>query len=133
MADTAERRLPEFTTATQAEKFKEQEKSVTVLRRCRQAAVRPSGRQEVIYPKASQSQATKVNNAGPMRSTMVHVLTCATQRCFCFGACFSNWPSMVTGEDLRRHCVFERSVPPHPFLRRPEQRLFDLLYFMILM
>ena len=28
MADTAERRLPEFTTATQAEKFKEQEKSV---------------------------------------------------------------------------------------------------------
>ena len=49
VADTAERRLPEFTTATQAEKFKEQEKSVAVLRRCRQAAVRlPSGRQEVI-------------------------------------------------------------------------------------
>ena len=40
---------------------------------------------------------------------------------------------MVTGEDLRRLCVFEGSVPPHPFLRRPEQRLFDLLYFMILM
>ena len=31
MADTAERRLPEFTTATQAEKFKEQEKSVAGL------------------------------------------------------------------------------------------------------
>lgn len=43
VADTAERRLPEFTTATQAEKFKEQEKSVAVLRRCRQAAVRPPG------------------------------------------------------------------------------------------
>lgn len=28
VAHTAERRLPEFTTATQAEKFKEQEKSV---------------------------------------------------------------------------------------------------------
>lgn len=36
---------------------------------------------------------------------------------------------MVTGEDLRRLCVFEGSVPPHPILRRPEQRLFDLLYF----
>ena len=45
---------------------------------------------------------------------------------FFLGACFSNWPSMVTGEDLRRLCVFEGSVPPHPFLRRPEQRLFDL-------
>ena len=32
VADTAERRLPEFTTATQAEKFKEQEKSVAVRR-----------------------------------------------------------------------------------------------------
>lgn len=32
VADTAERRLPEFTTATQAEKFKEQEKSVSSLR-----------------------------------------------------------------------------------------------------
>ena len=31
VADTAERRLPEFTTATQAEKFKEQEKSVAGL------------------------------------------------------------------------------------------------------
>ncbi|CAE7208426.1 unnamed protein product, partial [Symbiodinium pilosum] len=32
ISDTAERRLPEFTTATQAEKFKEQEKSVSSLR-----------------------------------------------------------------------------------------------------
>ncbi|CAK9098828.1 Peptidyl-prolyl cis-trans isomerase ESS1 [Durusdinium trenchii] len=32
VAESAERRLPEFTTATQAEKFKEQEKSVSSLR-----------------------------------------------------------------------------------------------------
>ena len=31
VAESAERRLPEFTTATQAEKFKEQEKSATRL------------------------------------------------------------------------------------------------------
>ena len=34
ISDTAERRLPEFTTATQAEKFKEQEKSAPWHNHC---------------------------------------------------------------------------------------------------